>query len=300
MPFFFSVVPEFRRLVHFRFGRCMGQKGPGFIFPLWPIIDQVVVVDLRELYLDVQPQTCITKDNAPVSVDMLVYMKIVEPQDSVLKVENFLGAARGMAITTLRSVVGDISLDDVLAKRDEINQIMQAKLDEVTDRWGVKVTAVEIREIEPPRDIQEAMSRQMSAERNRRAAVLEADGQKQANITVAEGEKQAAILRAEGDRQAAILRAEADRQAAILRAEGFSSALDKVFQVAKGVDAKTMSLQYFDTLRAIGESPSTKYVFPLEFTNFLRPFASMFGGEGGDGDGSPRRRNVDVEDKPKQ
>jgi regulator of protease activity HflC (stomatin/prohibitin superfamily) len=299
MPFFFSVVPEFRRLVHFRFGRCMGQKGPGFIFPLWPIIDQVVVVDLRELYLDVQPQTCITKDNAPVSVDMLVYMKIVEPQDSVLKVENFLGAARGMAITTLRSVVGDISLDDVLAKRDEINQIMQAKLDEVTDRWGVKVTAVEIREIEPPRDIQEAMSRQMSAERNRRAAVLEADGQKQANITVAEGEKQAAILRAEGDRQAAILAAEGDRQAEILEAEGFSTALDKIYQVAKGVDAKTMSLQYFDTLKRIGESPSTKYVFPLEFTNFLRPFASMFGGEGS-GDGGSRRTNVDVEEKPKQ
>jgi len=258
------------------------------------------VVDLRELYLDVEPQTCITKDNAPVSVDMLVYMKIVEPQDSVLKVENFLGAARGMAVTTLRAVVGDISLDDVLAKRDQINQVMQVKLDEVTDRWGVKVTAVEIREIQPPRDIQDAMSRQMSAERNRRAAVLEADGQKQANITVAEGEKQAAILRAEGDRQATILRAEADRQAEILEAEGFSTALDKIYQVAKGVDAKTMSLQYFDTLKRIGESPSTKYVFPLEFTNFLRPFASMFGGEGSDGDGSPRRRNVDVEEKPKQ
>jgi regulator of protease activity HflC (stomatin/prohibitin superfamily) len=295
MPFFFSVVPEFRRLVHFRFGRCLGQKGPGFVFPLWPIIDQVVVVDLRELFLDVPIQTCITKDNAPVSVDMLVYMRVVDPQDSVLKVETFLGAARGMAITTLRSVIGDISLDDVLAKRDRINQLMQAKLDEVTVRWGTKVTAVEIREIQPPHDIQEAMSRQMSAERNRRAAVLEADGQKQANITVAEGEKQAAILRAEGDRQATILRAEADRQAAILRAEGFSNALDKVFQVAKGVDAKTMSLQYFDTLRAIGESPSTKYVFPLEFTNFLRPFGSMFG-EGGDGGGA-QRRNVDVEDK---
>ncbi len=179
MPFFFSVVPEFRRLVHFRLGRVMGLKGPGLIFPLWPIIDNVIVVDLREIFLDVPPQTCITKDNAPVSVDMLVYMKVVEPQDSVLKVENFIGAARGMAITTLRAVVGDITLDDVLAKRDQINQVMQAKLDEVTDRWGVKVTAVEIREIQPPRDIQEAMSRQMSAERNRRAAVLEAEGQRE-------------------------------------------------------------------------------------------------------------------------
>ena len=269
MPFFFSIVPEFRRIVHFRFGRYISTKGPGFIFPLWPLIDQVTVVDLREIFLDVPPQTCITKDNAPVSVDMLVYMKVVTPQDSVLKVEDFMGAARGMAITTLRAVVGDIPLDDVLAKRDEINRVMQAKLDEVTDRWGTKVTAVEIREIEPPRDIQEAMSRQMSAERNRRAAVLEAEGQREANVTVAQGEKQAAILKAEGDQQAAILRAEGDRQAEILEAEGFSTALDKIYQVAQGVDAKTMSLQYLEALKQIGQSPSTKFVIPMEFTNLL-------------------------------
>ena len=279
MPFFFSVVPEYRRLVHFRWGKYVGVKGPGFVFPLWPIIDSVQVVDLREIYLDVEPQTCITKDNAPVSVDMLVYMRVVNPEQTVLKVGNFIGAARGMAITTLRAVVGDIVLDDVLAKRDQINQIMQAKLDEVTDRWGVKVTAVEIREILPPRDIQDAMSRQMSAERNRRAVVLEADGQREAAIKVAEGQKQAAILSAEGERQSDILRAEGERQAEILRAEGFSLALDKIFAVAKNIDAKTLSLQYFETLKSIGESPSTKYVFPLEFTNFLRPFTSLVGGQ---------------------
>ena len=145
------------------------------------------------------------------------------------------------------------------------------------------------------------MSRQMSAERNRRAMVLEAEGQREANVTVAEGEKQAAILRAEGDRQATILRAEADRQAEILEAEGFSNALDKIYQVAKGVDAKTMSLQYFETMKAIGESPSTKYVFPLEFTNSLRPFASMFGSDSGDtGGGNPSRKGVSVENEPKQ
>jgi len=279
MPFFFSVVTEYRRLVHFRWGKYVGVKGPGFIFPLWPIIDAVEEVDLREIYLDVEPQTCITKDNAPVSVDMLVYMRVVNPEQTVLKVGNFVGAARGMAVTTLRAVVGDIVLDDVLAKRDQINQIMQAKLDEVTDRWGVKVTAVEIREILPPRDIQDAMSRQMSAERNRRAVVLEADGQREAAIKVAEGQKQAAILSAEGERQSDILRAEGERQAEILRAEGFSLALDKIFAVAKNIDEKTLSLQYFETLKSIGESPSTKYVFPLEFTNFLRPFVSMVGGQ---------------------
>ncbi len=291
MPFFISVVPEYRRLVHLRFGRFMGLKGPGFIFPLFPIIDQVIVVDLREDVLDVPPQTCITKDNAPVSVDMLVYMKVVDPESSILKVENYMVAARGMAITNLRAVIGDITLDDVLAKRDQINRIMQAKLDEVTDRWGVKVTAVEIREIQPPRDIQEAMSRQMSAERNRRALVTEADGQKEANITVAEGQKQAAILEAEGDRQAEILRAEGDRQAEILRAEGFSTALNKINEVARGVDQNTLSLQYLETLKDVGESPSTKWIFPMEFTSLIRPFASMLN-RGGDGGGRE-------EDEPK-
>ena len=289
MAFFFSVVPEFERLVHFRFGRYIGQKGPGFIFPIWPIIDNTIRVDLREIFLDVEPQTCITKDNAPVSVDMLVYMKVVSPEDSVLKVENVVGAARGMAITTLRAVVGDISLDDVLAKRDEINKIMQAQLDAVTDRWGVKVTAVEIREIEPPRDILEAMSRQMSAERNRRAMVLEAEGTREAAITVAEGEKQSAILKAEGEKQSAILSAQGDREASILEAEGYSIALDKIHQVARGVDQNTMSLQYFETLKDMGASESTKWVFPLEFTNFLRPIASAMNGGDSDGNGRSRR-----------
>lgn len=270
MAFFFSVVPEYQRLVHLRWGRFIGVRGPGLIFPIIPIVDRVIRVDLREIFFDVEPQTCITQDNAPVSVDMLIYMRVAEPEASVLKVQNFAGAARGIAITTLRAVVGDIPLDDVLAKRDQINQIMQAKLDEVTDRWGVKVTAVEIREIMPPRDIQEAMSRQMSAERSRRATVTEADGHRQAAIMVAEGERQATILRAEGKRQAAILNAEGQRQAAILNAEGFAEALQRIFNVARGVDTKTMSLQYMDMLKAIGAAPSTKWVIPVELTNLLQ------------------------------
>ena len=233
MPFFFSVVPEYKRLVHFRFGRLVGAKGPGFIFPLVPIIDQVVSVDMREDVLDVEPQTCITKDNAPVSVDMLVYLKVVVPIDSVVQVENYMWAARGMAVTTLRAVVGDIVLDDVLAKRDEINKTMQVKLDEVTDRWGVKVMAVEIKEITPPRDIQEAMSRQMSAERNRRAAVLDADGQAEAAIKVAEGNKQAAILSAEGEKRSNILHAEGEKEAALLEAEGLANALARIHEVGR-------------------------------------------------------------------
>jgi regulator of protease activity HflC (stomatin/prohibitin superfamily) len=200
-------------------------------------------------------------------------------------VENYLAAVEGLATTTLRAVVGEMNLDEVLSQRERINNNLRDKLDSETERWGIKVDNVEIREIEPPREIQEAMNRQMSAERVRRAVVTEAEGTRQAAITVAEGEKQAAILKAEGGRQAEILSAEGDQQAAILRADGFSLALDKIYNVAKNVDANTLSLQYFDTLKELGASASTKFIFPMEFTNLLKPFLGMTekrdGGDGG-------------------
>ncbi|MBI4499361.1 MAG: SPFH/Band 7/PHB domain protein [Chloroflexi bacterium] len=267
------VVREYERLVVFRLGRCIGEKGPGLVI-VWPIIDTAVSVDLRERVEQIPHQTCITKDNAPISIDFLVYLRIVDPTESVLRVSNLPVATQGIATTTLRAVIGDLNLDDALARRDQINHVLQAKLDEVTVRWGVKVTAVEIREIEPPREVQEAMNRQMSAERNRRATVLEAEGKRQASVTVAEGEKEAAILKAEGERQATILRAEAGRQAAILQAEGFALALGKVYDVAHTVDERTMQLQYFDTLKALGEGPATKFIFPMEFTSLLGRMAS--------------------------
>ena len=260
-----KIVREYQRLVVFRLGRSFGPKGPGLVY-LIPIVDKAVWVDLREAFLEIPAQTCITKDNAPISIDFLIYWKVVDPGLSVIKVGNFAGAAQGIATTGLRAVIGDIILDDVLAKRDQINQVLRAKLDEVTERWGVKVTTVEIREITPPKDVQEAMTRQMSAERSRRALVTEADGKKQAAITIAEGEKQAAILKAEGD-----------RQAAILRAEGFSLALGKIFEVARTVDSNTMSLQYLEALKALGASPATKFVFPMEFTKLLQPFVDSGG-----------------------
>lgn len=268
-----KIVRDYERLVVFRLGRCIGEKGPGLVL-LIPIIDQLTKVDLRESYLQIPHQTCITKDNAPISIDFLIYWKVINPTLSVLQVRDFAGASAGIATTTLRAVIGDILLDDVLARREEINHILRVKLDEVTERWGVKVTTVEIREIEPPREVQSAMNRQMAAERERRAMVTEADGKRESAVKVAEGEKQAAILRAEGAKQSAILQAEGERQAAILRAEGFSLALDKVFSVAKGVDSKTMSLQYLDALRSLGASPATKFILPMEFTKLLEPFAA--------------------------
>ncbi|HLW60572.1 MAG TPA: SPFH domain-containing protein [bacterium] len=259
------IVREYQRLVVFRLGRSFGPKGPGVVY-LIPIVDRAVLVDLREVFLEIPAQTCITKDNAPISIDFLIYWKVIDPQLSVIKVGNFAGAAQGIATTGLRAVIGDIILDDVLAKRDQINQVLRAKLDEVTERWGVKVTTVEIREITPPKDVQDAMTRQMSAERSRRALVTEADGKKQAAITIAEGEKQAAILKAEGD-----------RQAAVLRAEGFALALDKIFTIAKTVDTNTMSLQYLEALKALGAGPATKFIFPMEFTRLLQPFLDYAG-----------------------
>ena len=258
-----KVVREYQRLVVFRLGRAIGAKGPGLVI-LIPVVDKPVKTDLREQYLEIPSQTCITKDNAPIDVDFLIYWRVLDPSLSVIQVANFAGASQGIATTTLRAVIGDIPLDDVLAKREDINRILRTKLDEVTERWGVKVTSVEIREIVPPKDIQDAMNRQMSAERIRRAMVIESEGKRASAILVAEGEKQSAILKAEGD-----------RQAAILRAEGFALALEKIFGTAKNVDAKTMMLQYFETLKQMGTGAATKFIFPMEFMNMLKPLAGL-------------------------
>ncbi len=271
-PTVVRIVPEYQRLVVFRVGRCIGPKGPGIVLLLPLGIDRAVRVDLREQVREIPHQTSITKDNAPISIDFLWYYKVLDPTESVLQVGNFEAAAQGMATTTLRAVIGGIPLDDVLSEREHINNMLRNRLDEVTERWGVKVTNVEIREIIPPREVQEAMNRQMSAERIRRAVVTESTGTREAAINVAEGEKQSAILRAEGEKQSAILRAEGEKTARLLVAEGFSAALDRIYQIAQTVDPKTMTLQYFDTLKSIGSSPSTKFIFPLEFTSMLGSF----------------------------
>jgi regulator of protease activity HflC (stomatin/prohibitin superfamily) len=265
-----NFVRDYQRIARFRFGRFEGMLGPGIVFAI-PILHQIRKLETRTEVLDIPRQTNITKDNASIDIDFLVYMRvdINEAQKAVLEVEDYRSAVVGLATTTLRAVVGDISLDEVLSQRERINESIRVKLDSETARWGIKVANVEIREIDPPREIQEAMNRQMSAERVRRAVILEADGTKQANITVAEGHKQSAILNAEGARQAEILSAEGDQQAAVLRAQGFSEALERIFMIAQQVDSNTMSLQYLEALKALGESPASKIIFPLEFTRLL-------------------------------
>jgi regulator of protease activity HflC (stomatin/prohibitin superfamily) len=268
-----KIVNQYERLLVFTLGRTSPNevKGPGWVF-IVPIAQRGVRVDLRERFIEVPSQTGITKDNAPISIDFLIYWRIVDPYRSVVEVQNFEGALQNIATTTLRAVVGDILLDDVLSKREQINEVLRVKLDEVTERWGGKVTTVEIREITPPRDVQDAMNRQLSAERTRRAVITESEGTRQSAINVAEGTKQSEILRAEGD-----------RQAAILRAEGFALALTQIFNAASQVDQKTMALQYLEAFKALGASPSTKFVLPLEITSLADTFRGYLAASNEDG-----------------
>jgi regulator of protease activity HflC (stomatin/prohibitin superfamily) len=264
------IVPEYQRLIVFRLGSFEKTAGPGIVLLLPPPVQSVAqTVDLREFVVEIPQQTCITKDNAPISIDFLIYQKVVEPKDSFLNIQNFRQAIQGIATTTLRAVVGNIPLDDVLAKREQINEELRIKLDDITHRWGVKVTNVEIKELTPPRDVQEAMNRQLTAERTRRASVTEAEGKKASAILVADGAKQAAILEAEGA-----------RQAAILRAEGFALALSTINAQAMNADARTMTLQYFNTLNQLGSSPATKFIIPTEFTSLAGPLAGIMAARG--------------------
>ena len=269
------IVAQWERMVVKRFGQTNPGlvREPGLRF-LIPFVDEGIKVDLREQFIEVPRQTAITKDNAPLSVDFLIYWKIADALMSIVNVANFSGALQGVAATSLRSVIGDIPLDDVLSQRERINEALRVKLDEVTERWGGKVMTVEIREILPPPAVQEAMNRQLSAERTRRAVITESEGTRQATINVAEGDKQSAILRAEGD-----------RQAAILRAQGFSNALKTIFEAAQGIDQKTMALQYLDALKALGAGPATKFIIPMEFTQLMGPIGAMIksGMKGPDG-----------------
>ena len=278
-----NFVRDYERLARFKFGRFQGMLGPGVVLAI-PIVHSIRKIDTRIEVVDIPRQTNITRDNAPIVIDFLVYMRvdIDEAQKSVLEVGDYRAAVIGLATTTLRAVIGDIALDDVLSQRERINETIRTRLDSETARWGIKVTNVEIREIEPPPDIQDSMNRQMTAERVRRAVVTEAEGTRESSITVAEGARQAAILAAEGDRQAAILAAEGARQASILRAEGFAEALNTIYGVAQNVDQKTMSLQYFEALKSLGEGESSKLISPMEFTKFLGPIGAMFGANGSD------------------
>lgn len=280
--FLIAVIKQYERGVIFRLGRYIGTRGPGLTF-LIPVLDTGLRVDMREMVIDEPAQSSITKDNAIVDIDYVVYMRVVDAQAAVINVQDYTGAVRNLATTTLRSVIGEMTVEQVLSERDAINQRLEQKLSEVTSRWGVEVKAVEIREITPQHDIQSAMTRLITADRTKRALVTESEGDRQAAINRAEGSKQAAILEAEGDKEAQILRAEGGRQAAILNAEGFAVGLETIYRTAAQVDANTMALQYLDMMRSLGQGSSTKWIIPMDLANAAAPLMAALSGQGGNG-----------------
>ena len=280
------MVQQYQRMVIQRFGTFTGLKSSGIHF-LIPFVYHGTKVDLRERVARVPTQKYITADNVVVDMDFVIYYRIVEDlaHRAVLEVQNFELAVINLAFATLRAVIGSTTLADALAERERIRDSMQVRMDEVTERWGVKVSQVEINEIDPPPGVKAAMEREKSAEAIKTAEITESEGARQSAINRAEGEKQSSILKAEGERQSQILEAEGDQQAAVLRAMGFSEALERINVVANQADGRTMSLQYFETLKSLGESPSTKWIFPMEFTSMLGNFMSMGGNSGGSGNG---------------
>jgi regulator of protease activity HflC (stomatin/prohibitin superfamily) len=268
------IVKQYERMVVLRFGKFIGELAqPGFRF-LIPIMYTGRIVDTREQVERVPTQKYITQDNVVVDMDFVLYYRVVESEaeKSVLEVADHRAAVRNIAVAELRSIIGNITLAEALSERENMQSQLQAALDENTGRWGVKVQGVAVNEIDPPQGVKMAMEREKSAEAIKTADITESEGQRQAAINRAEGEKAAEILKAEGSRQAEILEAEGDQQAQVLRAGGFSTALEKIFEVANTVDTKTMNLQYFETLKALGASPSTKWILPMEFTSMFSNF----------------------------
>jgi regulator of protease activity HflC (stomatin/prohibitin superfamily) len=264
-----------------KFGTYVGTRRSGLHF-LMPFVYHGTKVDLRERVTRVPTQKYITADNVVVDMDFVIYYRIMEEyaERAVLEIQNFELAVVNLAFATLRAVIGSTTLSEALAERERIRDALQVRMDEVTERWGVKISQVEINEIDPPPGVKAAMEREKSAEAIKTADITESEGARQSQINIAEGEKRAAILTAEGARQAEILMAEGEQQAAVLRAQGFSEALERINAVASNADGRTMSLQYFETLKSLGESPSTKWIFPMEFTSMLGNFLGMGGNQG--------------------
>ena len=286
---FWRIVKQYERMVVLRWGKFMNVRGPGLRVVI-PFVDQPYKVDLREQVDRVPTQKYITSDNVVVDMDFVIYYRVLADNEEVRKaivdIENYRVATINLSFATLRAVIGSTSLSEALSERERIRDQLQVRMDEVTGRWGIKVSQVEINEIDPPPGVKAAMEREKSAAAIKTAEITESEGARQAAINRAEGEKQGAILRAEGARQSEILNAEGDQQAAILRADGFSTALDRINSVAQQADGRTMSLQYFETLKELGGSPATKFIFPMEFTSMLQSFVSSATGRTNGGDGA--------------
>src|SRR3990170_928194 len=285
------IVPQARAGIVERLGRYNRTLDPGLAL-IVPFVDSLLpLIDLREQVVSFPPQPVITSDNLVVNIDSVIYNQVTDPKAATYEIKNYISAIEQLTITTLRNVIGGMSLEDTLTSRDQINAQLRGVLDEATGKWGIRVNRVELKAIDPPGSIQEAMEKQMRAERDRRAAILTAEGVKQSQILTAEGEKQGAILKAEGDRQAQILRAQADREAQILRAEGQAQAIETVFKAIHdgNADPKLLAYQYLQVLPQIAQGDANKvWIIPSEFAQALGRVGSLVEGAGGKEDGSSR------------
>ena len=249
---------------------------PGMNF-VPPLVSEVRRIDLRTQVLDVPRQEVITKDNSPTNVDAIIYIKVIDPKKSFFEVTDYHIATIALAQTTLRSIIGDMELDEILYNRDRINLRLRDVLDEATDKWGVKVDAVEIREVDPVGPVKAAMEEQTAAERQRRAAILRADGEKRSSILVAEGQKRSRILHAEGLRQAKILESDGQRLSIILEGQGEAQKLRILALGAAALDTKALSVLSMDTVKDMSRGQATKIIFPFEITKMIEGVSSYLG-----------------------
>jgi len=256
-----------------RLGKYHRTLETGIHFIL-PFVDRASSpITLKEMVADFKPQPVITKDNVTMQIDTVVYFQITDPKLFTYGVDRPLNAIENLTATTLRNIVGDLELDETLTSRDTVNTQMRIILDEATDPWGIKINRVELKNILPPRDIQEAMEKQMRAERERREAILRAEGEKKSTILVAEGDKQSEILRAEAEKEATILRAEAAKAALIKEAEGSAEAIKLIIEAKP--DSAYLTLQGFEALKALADGQATKIIVPSEIQNIAGLMTSI-------------------------
>ncbi len=271
-----KIVQPYEQAIYMRLGKFVRVLDQG-LNVVCPLINEVVKLDLRTEVLDVPKQEVITKDNSPVQVDAVIYIKVTDPKNAFFEVTDYRLATVNLAQTTLRSIIGEMELDQILSSRERINVSLRDILDENTDKWGVKIEAVEIREVDPARKVKDSMEEQTSAERKRRAAILEADGQKRAAILEAEGKKKSMILQAEGQRQSMILEAEGKRLATILEGQGEAQRLRIMSVGASAMDSKAMSVLSMQTIQKVGEGESSKIFFPMELTRLVDGISDYMG-----------------------
>lgn len=270
------VVRQYQRGLVETWGKWTRTADPGLTM-VFPLVQSIRTVDMRETVLDVAPQTVITSDNATLTVDAVIYFEVTDPFRNVYNVTDFRLAAIKLAQTNLRNIIGEMNLDEALTSRERINAQLRQIMDDATDKWGVRVTRVELQSIEPPRDITEAMSRQMKAERDKRAAILEAEGVKQAQILAAEGERQARINRAEGEAGAIKTVAEAEQFRQRTVAEGEGQAIKTVFDAIHSGNPTSdlLAVKYLETLSRIANGKATKVFLPIEATGILGAMAAI-------------------------